>query len=90
MSWRRCRSAPIPRRSGCWPTSDISTADTRSDALKATNRFATDLATNRRWLGELDLPASTRQVIQVGLGQIDAARADQAPIGRWLARYAKA
>ena len=44
---------------------------------------------NRRWLRSLALPASARQVIRVGLGQIDAARAEQAPIDRWLARYAR-
>lgn len=46
-------------------------------------------ADNRRWLGRLALPASARQVISVGLSQIDAARGEVAPIDRWLARYAR-
>lgn len=46
-------------------------------------------ADTRRWLGQLALPAAARQVIRVGLSQIDAVRAEQAPIDRWLGRYAK-
>lgn len=46
-------------------------------------------ADNRRWLSQLALPAAARQVVRVGLAQIDAARGEQAPIDRWLARYAK-
>lgn len=46
-------------------------------------------ADNRAWLAGLDLPGATRQLIAVGLRQIDAADADLAPINQWLAAFAK-
>lgn len=43
---------------------------------------------NREWLAGVDLPAAIRQLVAVGLRQIDAADAQLAPINRWLNAYA--
>lgn len=43
----------------------------------------------RAWLADLDVPASTRQLLAVALRQIDAVDAELAPLNRWLARYAR-
>ena len=46
-------------------------------------------ATNRRWLGQVELPAASRHAIGIAVGQIDQLQASLAPIETWLRAYAK-
>ncbi len=46
-------------------------------------------AASRDWLLKVPLPAASKQVLAVGLRQIDAAEAELVPIDRWLRGYAR-
>ncbi|MGH8936148.1 MAG: transposase [Acidimicrobiia bacterium] len=45
--------------------------------------------TNRDWLDNVPLPAASRQVLRVALGQIDQLQATIDPIDAWLRAYAR-
>lgn len=44
---------------------------------------------SRRWLAGVDLPAASKQVLAVGLRQIDTVEIELDPIDRWLRAYAR-